>query len=414
MGMDAPSDGPGYPLAWYPGPDGSTTRERGWWEPSSCGHFQPRTTEQPTLPAAQRAEYLARLEGNQKRSPVEDAAARLFVDGLDIRTITWMQEGQINRAKGTVAGKPVSAGTLASLESLMAARPAGASALLFATGGKVPTKALMLATILGTIAVPQPSPIDPDADPGKLPPVKPLPCSYQDESTLAASKGSAIDPTWIGLSVNCVAIQQAVDVLIESNVLLRKGSFDLESTTFKYVIEADGGRLTLSFDLPGKNDTRPLFTVPNLLVTITSHQKSAKYHVSVQIPMEPVKYDPGCIPDDAVTAVTVSRNCLMDMTGGKFTDAQYLQELMYRYFVFLAPKTDSVVVTATLLDGESGGPIDKSRDANLKQVAQEMWTNAFALPVMFDPYYALSPAIQGFEAKDGWLNVYETYPLSPG
>ena len=43
--------------------------------------------------------------------------------------------------------------------------------------------------------------------------------------------------------------------------------------------------------------------------------------------------------------------------------------------VLLTTQADSVVVTSTLLHGESSGLIDKSRDAILKQVAQEMWLN---------------------------------------
>jgi hypothetical protein len=32
-----------------------------------------------------------------------------------------------------------------------------------------------------------------------------------------------------------------------------------------------------------------------------------------------------------------------------------------------------------------------------------------AIPVAFDPYYVQATKLQDFEAKDGWLNIYQTY-----
>ncbi len=69
-----------------------------------------------------RADLLARVEAHRDLPPAEGAAARLLADGLDVRTITWLRPGQIDRGAGTVAGTAVSKATLASLDRLLAAR----------------------------------------------------------------------------------------------------------------------------------------------------------------------------------------------------------------------------------------------------------------------------------------------------
>jgi len=101
------------------------------------------------------------------------------------------------------------------------------------------------------------------------------------------------------------------------------------------------------------------------------------------------------------------------MTGGAFSDRQYLAELLYRHFVFLSPAVEDLTVLATLKQGRPGGPIDAVRDPLLQAIAQDVWRNAHDVPVVFDPYFALSPSIQSFEAKEGWLDVYASYALAP-
>ena len=98
----------------------------------------------------------------------------------------------------------------------------------------------------------------------------------------------------------------------------------------------------------------------------------------------------------------------MTMLSGKFTDKQYLEQLLYRHFVFLAPRLDAVLINETRISGRSGR-IDDNRQAILRKVIQAAWGRGLNVPLIFDPYFALSPTIQSMEVKDGWLNVYERY-----
>lgn len=117
---------------------------------------------------------------------------------------------------------------------------------------------------------------------------------YALESPLARHKGSSVDPSWVGLSVNIIAVTKALNVLMGSDTLGRLG------------------------------------TVQNGDEEVTFRVDDDEHHVTVQ-------------------------------------------ELV------------------------------------LSDVVRAILAAAFTVPVVFDPYYAQSPGIQSYDAKEGWLNIYETH-----
>jgi len=156
--------------------------------------------------------------------------------------------------------------------------------------------------------------------------------------------------------------------------------------------------------------------------------------------MQIIKPDPGCLPDDSLSTIAFNRSCIEDLTEGKFTDQAYL-DLLYRYFYCLQFVSDDAVVTQSTLthgtpihqpppkddSGTKPGPGSPDPKGNLPDPPvlhlddSGLLTNAirstlsqvFAIPVVFDPYYAQNPTLQSFEASGGWLNIYETYQGLP-
>ena len=154
----------------------------------------------------------------------------------------------------------------------------------------------------------------------------------------------------------------------------------------------------------------PSSPAAGLKITVTGAGEQVAYRAQLRVPMEVVKADAQpLLPDDAVATVTFNRGCLMEMLGGRFTDQQYLGQLLYRHFLFLRPLVGGATVQATLLGDRPGGRLHAARVEILRAVAQDVWGQSPNLPFLFDPYFALSPTIQDVEIADGWLNVYETY-----
>jgi hypothetical protein len=369
-----------------------------------------------SVPPGQRAGLLARLEARARSGlpPAQEAASRLLVDGLDVQTISWLRPSQIDRAAGTVAGRAVSPATLRSLDRLRAAQGAGPSSLLFAPAGALPSTPHTLTLTLPTFG----DPIRQDVPTGDVPgPAGPdIPevnrfCAYSPLSTLAASRGSAVDPAWIGLSLNCVALNQAVAMLEESEALQRQGSITWQGTPLSYTVQPEGRTHRVSCDLREDAAGRPGLTAGGLKITVSGAGEQVVYRAQLRVPAEVVKGDPGCLPDDAVATVTFNRGCLMDMLGGRFTDQQYLEQLLYRHFLFLRPVAEEATAQATALSATAGSRLHAARAEILPAVAHDLWRRVPNLPVLFDPYFALAPTLREVEIKDGWLNVYETYAL---
>lgn len=151
--------------------------------------------------------------------------------------------------------------------------------------------------------------------------------------------------------------------------------------------------------------------------------------------MQVIKPDPGCLPDDALSTIAFNRGCIEGLTGGKFTDQCYL-DLLYRYFYCLQFVSGEAAVTkSTLTHGDpihrptpQDDPVHKPGGAEgvpdpignlpsptlpdsalLTETVRSTLAQVFPIPVAFDPYYALAPKLESFEANGGWLNVYETY-----
>jgi len=394
--------------------------------PAGAGGFSP--FDDLVLAADQRPRYLAGLEAASGVSPAQEAAVRLWLDGVPPDAIAWIRGTDVVGRTRKVAGRRVSAGTIASLDRLIAAGAGRPDAFLFATSPRWPSTSATLTSLL--------APLERISRHGTArrsssrTVAKPL--QYELESPLARRKGSSVDPLWVGLSVNVIAVTDALEVLVASDTLGQSGTAEYGGDEIPFRVDLEASRPTVRVDLSGLDDSRPVVSIDGLTVHFDEERRPATYAVGCRAPMDAVKPAPGCLPDGAIGAVVYNRSCMAGITGGgKITDAAYLDELIYRYFVHLRfDSTYASVTSLALTAGEHVGTPDTARTTQdgpdidpeiddeihltvqeliVRQALQSIFAAAFTAPVVFDPYYARSPVIQSFDAKDGWLNIYERH-----
>ena len=334
----------------------------------------------------------------------------------------------MNRGAKEVAGRPVSVDTLASLDRLAASGGGRADSFFFAASPQWPSTSGTLTSLL-----PAPESAGWTAGIIEGPIQRELPLQYELESPLARRKGSSIDPFWVGLSVNAVAVQNALEVLAASDTLGQSGTVANGDEELPFRVDVEASAPTVRVDLSGDDDSRPIASISGLTVLFDEEGQPATYTAACQVPMEAFKPDPGGLPDDAIKAFVYNRSQMTAITGSGITDAAYLDQLVYRYFVHLRfISTEATLTTYTLTAGDrlgstpdsgrattgSGpnGPIIDDPAGNvsvqellLGKAVRAVLAAAFTVPVVFDPYYARSPVIQSYDAKEGWLNVYETH-----
>lgn len=378
------------------------------------------------LTEPRRTELKSKLDTMTGLAPEQEAATRLWLDGFPPRSMCWLQNEDVDSKAGTVYGKPASPKTIAGLGQLISANGGRQNSFVFSSSAPVRPAA---GTMLATAAAPLKDGIEP---PNLQPVPSPPAVQYAEESTLATSKGSNVDPFWAGISINAVVMQNICLMLNDSDVFVRSGTVqDLGSDLpFRNVEKASP---SISIDLSGKNDKRPVAKISGLVVKL-GDPVQVTYQLEFSSPLEVVKPEPNCLPDDTLSTIAYNRSCIEGMTDSKFTDQACL-DLLYRYFCCLQFVSDEAVVTeATLTDGKpihaessqdgSGkkpGPPDPAGgipdlpvvhigdSVILTEVVKSTLSQVPAIPVAFDPYYGQSTKVQDFEAKDGWLNIYETY-----
>ena len=239
--------------------------------------------------AARRASMKTQLDAMSNLLPDQEAAARLWLDGFSPKSMCWLQNRSIDRKTGTVYGKPASAKTIASLDRLTAGSATHTNAFVFSSGNTVRPAA---GSMLALAAAPFKDNL-PDPTPTPLPP----PILYAAESTLASSKGSVIDPFWAGISLNAIAMQKICDVLNEANIFVESGTVKDLGTDLPYQIEPKAIP-SIQIDLTGEKDHRPIAKITHLVVRLGAPVQ-ATYLLEFSCPMQVVKPDPGCLPDDA-------------------------------------------------------------------------------------------------------------------
>jgi hypothetical protein len=384
-----------------------------------------------------RAFYADRIGQRSDLTPLEEAAARLWNDGLTLPGITWLRATDIDRAAGTAAGRPVSAKSLASLETLIAGHPSTENPFLFAAAPGWPSLVAAYTVAIGPLGSAGGQTMDPggSAEEEKPEPERPRPepvmvCNYAAEPPLVTHKGSSLDPAWLGLAVNCVVVDQALDLLARSGALASSGTVSIGDERYRYKTSSSEDSPKIFSDLSGAPDRRPYASVRHLEVTLLGDGRRSRYEADVRVPLAVVKTDPGCLPDSVVTHVVTNRKCIETITAGTISDRQYLDHLLYRYFAFVEMISDEAYLTSkTLLSTEElsdgkekpmPGPGSAGSDLPgatgtaqealaLATAVRAVLKAAFKVPVLFDPYHALNPAIASYEAKDGWLAFYETY-----
>ena len=261
-------------------------------------------------------------------------------------------------------------------------------------------------------------------------PVSVLPVQFALESTLAKSKGSAIDPFWAGLSMNAVAIKQVTDMLRDSQAVSQAGTISDKGADLPYSVTSID-TTGISMDLTGSKDRRPVATLSEVIVRLGPDTAQATYDVKFTVPLEVIRQELGCLPDDALSTVAFHRSCIEEMTEGKIPDPAYL-DLLYRHFYCLQFVTQDVLLVSSTLThgspihpptqpGKPDGPlgplqpptIDLGDSLLITQAIRSTLGKILPVPILFDTYYAQSTTLKNFEAKDGWLNVYETYEGLP-
>ena len=392
--------------------------------PKGAGGFSPLGDF--VLAADQRPRYLAQLDAAAGISPLREAASRLWLDGVPPAAIAWIRESDVDRKARKVGGRPVSAATLASLKRLSASEEVPRGSFLFATSSQWPATSGTLTSLLVPLE-------NPEATAGRFLEPGPIrfPLQYQLESPLAGRKGSTIDPSWVGLSVNVVAVTNALEVLVASDTLGQSGTVANGDEEIPFRVDLETSQLTVRVDLSGEEDARPVVSIGGITVLFDEEGEASTYTVACKVPMEAFKPDHGGLPDDAIHAFVYNRSQMAAITGGQITDDAYLDQLVYRYFVHLRfVSTHATLTTFTRTAGPvlgssasagratSGsiptGPDDGIEGVTLQELllartARAVLAPAFSVPVVFDPYYARSPVIQSYDAREGWLNVYETH-----
>ncbi|HQF69674.1 MAG TPA: hypothetical protein PLH39_00175 [Promineifilum sp.] len=369
--------------------------------------LRPAVLDAVRIPTTYRAEYARRLAAAGPLPARQEAAARLLIDGLDVRSVRLLHARQIDRVAGTVAGVEVSPATLAALARLSVAS-GPAAALPFSAGGQLATPAQTFADAF----TPLMDRLSPEATP--LPP----PSRYALESTLAARRGTAFDPGWVGLSVNSYAVDRVLRAVAGSELMAVEGEATASGRRGADVVytyqTAATDATRLSADLTGADGAGPGATVTGLEVTLARGDAAVCYRVSGRMAMQPARVASGCLPDVAVQTVVTYAGCIGQLTGGTISDADYRDALLYRHFIFLEPVAGGGAVTEFELvsgDPDALTPDGLNPRPLLSAALAGMWAGIARVPVLFDPFYALAPVIDHWEARDGWLNVYERYAL---
>ncbi|HLH34403.1 MAG TPA: hypothetical protein VKX41_07000 [Alloacidobacterium sp.] len=373
--------------------------------------------------AERRAAMKTQLDATSNLKPDQEAAARLWLDGFSPKSMCWLQNGDIDNKAGTVYGKPASAKTIDSLDRLTKGNTAQPNAFVFSSAAVRPAPGSMLS--LAASSFKDNNGIDLHPTPAPIPP----PILYASESTLAASKGSVIDPFWAGISINAIAMHKICDILNASDFLVQSGTVDNAGSNLPYHIEPLAVP-SMAIDLTGEKDHRPIAKITGLVIRL-GDPWTATYLLEISCPMQVMKPDPGCLPDDSLSIIAFNRGCIENLTEGKFTDQSYL-DLLYRYFYCLQFVSNEVKITTSTLthgnpiqqspakdkpghkSGAAAGNPPASTDSNLlTEAMQSTLSQVFPIPAVFDPYYAQTTSLQSFEAKGGWLNIYETYQGLP-
>ena len=396
--------------------------------PSSIGNGR-SPFDDLILAEPRRSSLKARLDTMTGLPPEQEAAARLWLDGFAPKSMAWLQERNVDTKAGTVFGKPASPKTIASLGRLMSGNGSRQHSFVFSSAATVrPAPGTMLALAASPLKLedlpdPQPSPAPPGVQ-------------YAKDSTLASSKGSKVDPFWAGISINAVALQQIYVALHDSDALVQSGNIGGKGSELPFQIEPLASP-SWFIDLDGSKDRRPIANITGLVIRVGDPVQST-YLLEITCPMEVVMRDRNCLPDDTLSTIAQNRGCLEKMTAGKFTDKAYL-DLLYRYFYFLQfVSAEAAVTKATLTHGtpitspDKGDPSKKpgppdptgglpdlppvtlpSDTALLTDAIRSTLSQVLPIPVAFDPYHDQSATLEDYEAKGGWLNIYETYQGFP-
>jgi hypothetical protein len=375
--------------------------------------LDPLTLDAIRIPATYRAEYERRLAAAGPVPPQQLAAARLLIDGLDLRTVRYLHQRQVNLAARTVAGVPLSAPTVEALKRLA---PAGGSiaSFLFATGGQVASPSTMFATAF--------TPLTEKFSPPEVGIY--YPSRYSAESSLDTRRGLAVDPGWIGLSVNSYAVDKVLSFVAGSGLLETSGQVvappsptnpaPAPQEIYQYETKATDS-LRLHADLEGDGGAGPIAVLTGLEVTLSRSGAKATYRLVGRTALRATHPPPGCLPDSMLMSIVQYAGCVGKLTGGKIADEDYRDDLLYRHFVYLEPLDNgTVVMEVQLVDGDPGGLSKGGFEPRplLSAAIRDLWATRIArVPVLFDPFFALSPSIESFKARDGWLNVYEHYGL---
>ena len=180
------------------------------------GGGSPRANSTPVPRAEEIPALLTQLEAAGV-SPLQEATSRLWLDGVPPEEIRWIPR-RGHRPAGSADRR--SAG-LAGDAGQRRAPGQGRRRWRGLPVRRQPGLALGRGT-LGTATQPFSERPDLRGGPGRRRDGGPLP--VRAESTLARSRGTSVDPFWVGLSANVVAVQRSLEVLVASDTLAHEGT----------------------------------------------------------------------------------------------------------------------------------------------------------------------------------------------
>jgi hypothetical protein len=361
------------------------------------------------------------LEQTPNLSTRTRAIAALSVEGFSPGSIGALRGKDFDAKTGTVYGRAVGARTVALVEAAqLEGKSRGAGEFLFNyddfTGSAALVEAelrsaqyrvIQFALTGGTGPVPQQEQVlvpnfDPDIWDMK----------YQDRTPLKTSRGSPSDPGWIGLSTNCVVATTLYRKLQYQNWFKRSGETRNAQEKISYELhDCVDVAADFSGDAPGD---APALAIHELKIAVgTARDGLTEYTVDLRLRLMPQIYGRGCLPDDAVTYVSDSLQCIEDLTKGKVPTVTRLRQIDFRDFIFLRAdfEDEQRDIQVVNISDENGNlpPDVHAVEARVRAAIAHWFPTVPEPPILYNAFRPVGGASRNFTAEKGWLSFYRRY-----
>jgi hypothetical protein len=236
---------------------------------------------------------------------------------------------------------------------------------------------------------------------------------HQPRSPLAHSGGSPRDPSWYGLSTNCVVATSVYRSLREGGLLERTGTVRSGGRTLAWRVE---GCADVAADFSGHApDDAPGLALAQLVVGIGPDLDNlARWQADVRVRLRPRHHGWGCLSDAAVQPVLDGLACVEAMTGGEVPESTRIRQLEFRGFVFLGADLTDRARDIQLVSLQSDAGIDPPSDdpvhTEMRDTLAAWLAELPEVPVLYNPFRSIPGATdRSFFARSGWLCIERRY-----